>query len=76
MAAMNGARDRLFLLFAGGLFVLVVLFGTATTVVILWGDAKIGLRMVSVFAAMFSALIGLGSGYLLGRPPPRKNGSA
>lgn len=65
-------RDRIFVLFAGGLFVLLVLFGAGTTAVILWGDHIIGLRMVSVFAAMFSALVGLGTGYLLGT---RRNGN-
>jgi hypothetical protein len=63
---MGQGRDRLFLLFTGGLFVLLVLFGAGTTAVVLWGDHVVGLRMISVFAAMFSALVGLGSGYLLG----------
>jgi hypothetical protein len=59
-------RDRIFVLFAGALFLLLVLFGTVTTAVVLWGDHVLALRMVSVFAAMFSALVGLGTGYLLG----------
>jgi hypothetical protein len=45
----------------------MILFGAGMTLVILFGDAAIGLRMVNAFVAMFSGVLGLGSGYLLGR---------
>jgi hypothetical protein len=58
--------DKVFMWFAGALFVLVGLFGAGTTAVVLWGDHVLALRMINVLAAMFSALVGLGTGYLFG----------
>ena len=69
---MNRDRDRAFQFFVGGLFLVLVLFGAGTAAVIVFGDNALGLRMINVFAAMFSALIGLGTGYLLGA---RSNGN-
>ena len=60
------SQDTMFLLFLRAVFVLMVLFGFGMTVVIIWGDSSIGSRMVSGFVSMFAAVIGLGSGYLLG----------
>jgi hypothetical protein len=64
--------DKVFMWFAGALFVLVGLFGAGTTAVVLWGDPKLALRMINVLAAMFSALVGLGTGYLFGSRPLRQ----
>lgn len=60
------AAERLFKFFVGWLFVILMLFGLCTTAVIIWGGDGLALRMVNVFAAMFSAIVGLGTGYLLG----------
>jgi hypothetical protein len=58
---------QLFMRFAYGLFLILVLFGLGMTVVILSGDKAIGLRMVNAFTSMFVGVLGLGSGYILGR---------
>lgn len=61
-------RDVLFLRFVRGMTIVMALFGAGTLIVILTGEGQtIELRMVSVFAAMFSGILGLGAGYLLGR---------
>jgi hypothetical protein len=59
--------DELFLRFVRGLLVIMSLFGLGMTLVILFGDTVIGLRMVNAFSSMFVGVLGLGSGYLLGR---------
>lgn len=59
--------DQVFLGFVRGLFILMLLFGAGMTAVILLGDTTIGYRMVNVFGSMFAGVLGLGSGYLLGR---------
>lgn len=59
--------DELFLRFVRGLLILMALFGAGMTIVILFGDHVIGLRMVNAFTSMFIGVLGLGSGYLLGR---------
>lgn len=59
--------DRLFLRFVRGLFLILILFGLGMTIVILVGDSAIGLRMVNAFTSMFIGVLGLGSGYILGR---------
>jgi len=59
--------DRLFKLFVIGIFTVLVLYGAGMTAVILWGDPLIASRMVSGFGTMFAGVLGLGSGYLLGR---------
>lgn len=59
--------DRLFLRFVRGLFLILILFGLGMTIVILVGDSAIGLRMVNAFTSMFVGVLGLGSGYILGR---------
>lgn len=45
----------------------MILFGLGMTLVILFGDRVIGLRMVNGLVSMFVGVVGLGSGYLLGR---------
>jgi uncharacterized membrane protein len=59
--------NHLFALFVLILALVIVLFGVAMLAVIIWSDHNLGLKMINVFAAMFSAFVGLGSGYLLGR---------
>lgn len=59
--------DELFIRFVRAMIVLMILFGVGMIMVILFGDASIGLRMVNAFASMFVGVLGLGSGYLLGR---------
>jgi hypothetical protein len=59
--------DELFLRFVRGLLILMALYGAGMMVVILVGDTAIGLRMVNAFTSMFVGVLGLGSGYLLGR---------
>lgn len=59
--------DQLFLRFVRGLLIIMALFGVGMTIIILVGDEVIGLRMVNAFTSMFVGVLGLGSGYLLGR---------
>jgi hypothetical protein len=59
--------DRVFLQFAAGLFLLIGLYGITMTVVVVWGDHSLALKLINVWATMFGALVGLGSGYLIGR---------
>lgn len=64
--------DELFIRFVRGLLIIMALFGAGMTLVIIWGDQVIGLRMVNAFTSMFVGVLGLGSGYLLGRSRERK----
>lgn len=59
--------DELFLRFFRGLLILMVLFGCGMIIVILFSDVAVGLKMVSAFTSMFAGVLGLGSGYILGR---------
>jgi hypothetical protein len=63
----SASKDQLFLVFCGALFTVLALFGVAVFVVVVWGDRALGGKMVNVFASMFTGILGLGSGYLLGR---------
>lgn len=67
--------DKIFLQFVRWLFLLMVLFCVGMFTVVLFGDASVGLRMVNAFASMFAGLLGLGSGYTLGRKENRKEDS-
>lgn len=66
--------DQLFLRFVRAMVLLMALFGVGMTFVILFGDHVVGLRMVNAFASMFVGVLGLGSGYLLGRSKAKENG--
>jgi hypothetical protein len=59
--------DRLFAYFLRLLVAVMALYGLGMLVVILWGPSDIGARMVTGFSVMFGGVLGLGSGYLLGR---------
>lgn len=63
--------DQLFSQFTRGLFTVMVMFGAGMLIVILFGDPTIGYRMANIFGSMFLAVLGLGSGYLLGRSDRR-----
>ena len=63
----EGDLDYLFIRFAQGLFVLLILYGAGMGCVLLWGDQALGSKMLSGFSSMFAGVLGLGSGYLLGR---------
>lgn len=60
-------KDRLFKLFLIGILAITVLYGVGMTAVILFGNDALGAKMVNVFAGMFAGVLGLGTGYLLGR---------
>jgi hypothetical protein len=62
--------DALFVRFVLGLLIILVLYGVGMTAVVLWGSEPLGLRMITGFSAMFTGILGLGSGYLLGRSGP------
>jgi hypothetical protein len=59
--------DYLFSRFAQGLFIILILYGAGMGVVTLWGDEKLAAKMLTAFTTMFAGVLGLGSGYLLGR---------
>jgi hypothetical protein len=59
-------RDKLFRFFISGLFVILCLFGMGTAASVLFGDEALALRMINVFSGMFAAVVGIGTGYLLG----------
>lgn len=65
--------DELFRYFVRGLFAIMLLYGAGMTTIILFGNETIGLRMVSTFGSMFAGVLGLGSGYILGRVERRSN---
>jgi len=59
--------NKVFAQFAMGLFLILCLYGVTMTVVIVWGDHSLALKLINVWATMFGALVGLGSGYLIGQ---------
>lgn len=56
----------MFVRFAAGLFLLLLLYGAGMLATVLWGDEKLASKMLSAFTSMFAGILGLGSGYLLG----------
>lgn len=64
--------DQLFLQFVRGLFIIMTLFGAGMLIVVLFGDHNLGLRMLNIFASMFVGVLGLGSGYILGKADQRR----
>lgn len=59
-------RNLLFYRFVRGLFVILLLYGAGMMVVILTGST-FSTKMIAGFASMFSGILGMGTGYLLGR---------
>lgn len=67
--------DQLFVIFIRWMVIVLLLFGAGMFVVLISGNDPLALRMINVFASMFSAVTGLGAGYLLGtRTSNGKNG--
>jgi hypothetical protein len=66
MKAIN-PKDDIFIQFCIGLFIVIVLFGLGMFGVYVFVDSAAGGKMLAVFASMFSSVVGLGSGYMLGR---------
>lgn len=60
-------RDKLFRDFVIGIFIILLLYGVAMVVLTLVEDDTIAIKLISGFGNMFGALLGLGTGYLLGR---------
>jgi hypothetical protein len=65
------AQDKMFMFFLMLLVVVIAPFGTGVMVLAIWGDAGLASKGITVFASMFTGLLGLGTGYLLGRPSPK-----
>jgi hypothetical protein len=61
------ARDALFTQFFRALFVVLLLYGIGATAVVLFGDDGLARTMLTAFSSMFAGILGLGSGYLLGK---------
>lgn len=59
--------DQLFMRFVFGLLGVMSLFGIGMIAVIFLGETAIGSKMVTSFVSMFAGVLGLGSGYILGR---------
>jgi len=63
----NGSSDLVFIRFFFGILVILLLYGVGMMAVVLFGDKALAARMLVGFAGMFSGVLGLGTGYLLGR---------
>ena len=61
------AADHLFKTFLAGIFAVLLLYGAGMTGVILFGDAILAAKMLNIFGGMFGGVLGLGTGYLIGR---------
>lgn len=61
------SRDALFLKFGSALFLVLLLYGAGTLAMALFGDDRLAAKMLTSFSAMFTGVLGLGSGYLLGQ---------
>jgi hypothetical protein len=59
--------DDIFLRFARAMIAVMMLYGTGMILVLLFGDYALGARMISAFSSMFVAVLGFGSGYILGK---------
>jgi hypothetical protein len=63
----SDGHDAMFIRFARGMVLLLLLYGAGMMVVALKGDVALASRMITGFGTMFAGVLGLGSGYLLGR---------
>lgn len=59
--------DKLFEQFSKGLFILLLMYGAGMMLVIILGKDNLAIKLINVWSTMFGAIVGLGSGYLLGR---------
>lgn len=64
---MDEGGDRLFRIFLYGVFTVLLLYGIGMTGVIFFGDNVLATKMLNLFAGMFGGVLGLGTGYLIGR---------
>ena len=58
--------DTLFLRFTYLIFAVLFLYGLGMVIVVLSDNDTLALRLINGFATMFAAVIGFGTGYLLG----------
>jgi len=70
------SRDEVFLRFAKGVFVVLILYGIGMMTVLVFGETSVGSKMLSAFSTMFAGAVGLGSGYLLGSRAVNGNGAS
>ena len=66
--------DDVFWKFVRAMLIIMSLFGAGALIVILSGETGIGLKMITAFGSMFAGMLGLGSGYILGRVERQHNG--
>ena len=68
------SRDQTFLYVLGAAFAFLVLFGLAATILAIVGDPSdtVTLRVLGAIGSMFSSIIGLILGYMVGK---RTNGN-
>jgi hypothetical protein len=60
-------NDQVFRTFVVLLTSIILLYGAGMMIAVFVGPESLASKMLSSFAAMFSGLLGLGAGYLLGR---------
>lgn len=60
-------QDRLFAYFIRIILGILTVYGIGMILVILFGPPDIAGKMVTGFGVMFTGVLGIGSGYLLGR---------
>lgn len=64
------SRDEIFLRFMVAMAAILMLFGIAMVATIFVSSDSLVGKMVAAFASMFSGLLGLGAGYMLGTSNP------
>jgi hypothetical protein len=61
-------RDRMFVFFTVAMFIIMLLYGAGMVAAIFFqSNFTLSRSLISGFASMFAAWVGLGSGYILGR---------
>lgn len=70
------SRDRAFLWVLGASFAFLLAFGVGATILSLTGNPsdQVSLRAIGAIGSMFSSIIGLILGYMVGRNNGGKNG--
>lgn len=71
-------RDKTFLVIVGVLFAFLFCFGVGAVVLSITGDPsdQVSLRVISAIGGMFSSVIGVVLGYLVGRRNGNGGGNA
>jgi hypothetical protein len=59
--------DLLFAYFIRTVIAILLLYGLGMMLCVLFGDEKLAAKLLNGFTGMFAGVIGLGSGYLLGK---------